>query len=94
MVVGKHGIQTFEVVIVVLLLMLLLFDAMFLTSAHLLLLFNEWFVQLYLNASFAYLYEDHEVPLHGICLTNHINVICMSSKFKTFFDKVAISNTQ
>jgi hypothetical protein len=34
MVVGKHGIQTFDVVVVVLLLLLLLFDVFVLTSAH------------------------------------------------------------
>ena len=77
MVVHKHGMQTFEVVVVVLLLMLLLLDALSPTCAHPLLIFSKWFVQLYLNVNFAYLYEDHEVPLHGLCLTNHINAVSM-----------------
>ena len=51
MVVGEHGIHTFEVVVVVLLL-LLSFDIFVLTSAHPLLFVDMWFVQMYLNVSF------------------------------------------
>ena len=42
MVVGEHGIQTFEVVVVVLLLLLLLCDDFVPTSAHPLLFLNKW----------------------------------------------------
>ena len=51
MVVGKHGIQTFEVVIIVLLLLLLSFDVFVPTSAHTFLVMDKWFVQIYLNVS-------------------------------------------
>ena len=47
MVVGKHGIQTFKVVVVVLLLLLLSFDSFIPTSAHSLLFLDKWFVQIY-----------------------------------------------
>ena len=44
MVVGEHGIQTFEVMIIVLLLLLLSFDDVFVpTSAHPLLFMDNWF---------------------------------------------------
>jgi hypothetical protein len=43
---GKHGRQTFEVVVV-----MLLFDVFVPTSAHLLLLLDKWFVQIYLNVN-------------------------------------------
>ena len=46
--VGKHGIQTFKVVVVVLLLWLLSFDVFVPRSTHPLLLFDNWFVQMYL----------------------------------------------
>ena len=49
MVVGNHGIQTFEVVVVVWLFLLLSFDVFVPISAHPLLFFNKWFVQIYLN---------------------------------------------
>ena len=45
MMVGEHGIQTFEVVVVVLLLLLLSFDVFVLTSAHSLLFLDKWFVK-------------------------------------------------
>ena len=45
MVVGEHGIQAFEVVVV------LLFDTSVPTSAQPLLFSNQWFVQIYLNVS-------------------------------------------
>ena len=51
MMVGKHGIQTFEVVVVVLLLLLLSFDVFVPTCAHPLLFLDEWFVHIYLNAN-------------------------------------------
>ena len=41
MVVGKHGIQTFEVVVVMLLLILLSCDILVSTSAHFLSFFNQ-----------------------------------------------------
>lgn len=48
MVVEKHGIQTFIVVVVVLLLLLLSVDVFVpVLSAHPLLLFNKWLVQIY-----------------------------------------------
>ena len=46
LVVGKHGIHTFKVVVVVLL-PLLLFDVFVPTSAHSLLFLAKWFVQIY-----------------------------------------------
>jgi hypothetical protein len=46
MVVGKHGIQTFEILVVVL---LVLFDVFVLTSAHPLLFLVKSFVQIYLS---------------------------------------------
>ena len=49
--VGKHGLQTFEVVVVVLLLWLLLFNIFVSTSVHPLLYLDMWFVQIYLNVS-------------------------------------------
>jgi hypothetical protein len=42
MMVGEHGIQTFEVVVVVLLLLMLLFDVFVPTSAHPLLFLEKW----------------------------------------------------
>ena len=54
MVVGKHGIQTFKVVVVVLLLLLLSFDVFVPTSAHPLLFLDKWFVQIYLNVNSIY----------------------------------------
>ena len=45
MVVGKHGIQTFKVVVVTLLLLLLSFDIFILTNVHPLIFLNTWFVQ-------------------------------------------------
>jgi hypothetical protein len=53
--VGKHAIQTFEVVVDVLLLLLLSFDVFGPTSAHSLLFLDKWFVQIYLNA----------IPIHN-----------------------------
>ena len=50
-VVGKHKIQTFEIVVVVLLLLLLLFDVFVPTSAHPLLRLDKWSVQIHLNVS-------------------------------------------
>jgi hypothetical protein len=52
MMVGEHGIQTFKVVVIVLLLLLLLFDVFVPTSAHSLLFFDKWFVQIYLNVNY------------------------------------------
>jgi hypothetical protein len=52
MMVTKHGIQTFKVVIVVLLLLLMPIDVFVPTSAHLLLIMHKWFVQMYLNVHF------------------------------------------
>jgi hypothetical protein len=52
--VGKHRIQTFEVAVVVLLRLLLSFDGFVPTSAHLLLVLDKWFVQIYLNVSYLY----------------------------------------
>ena len=49
MVVNKHGIQTFEVVIVVFLLLLLCFHVFVLTSTHPLLILDKWFNQIYLK---------------------------------------------
>ena len=51
MVGGKHGIQTFNIVVVVLLLLMLLFDVFVFKNAHPLLFLNKWFVQIYLNIS-------------------------------------------
>ena len=52
MVVGKHEIQTFKVVVVVLLFLLLSFDVVFVpTNGPHLLFLDKWFVQLYLNVS-------------------------------------------
>ena len=47
MVVGEHGIQTFEGVIVVLLLFMLSFDVFVPTSSHPSLFSIKWFVQIY-----------------------------------------------
>ena len=47
--VGEHGIQTFEVVVVV-----LLFDVFVPTSAHPLLFLDKWVVQICLYVSFLY----------------------------------------
>ena len=59
MVVGEHGIQTFEVVVVVLSLLLLLsFDVFVPTSAHPLLFVDKWFVQIYLNVNFTVISLD------------------------------------
>jgi hypothetical protein len=52
MVVGKHEVQTFEVVVVVLLFLLLSFDVFVPASAQPWLDLNKWFVQIYLNVSF------------------------------------------
>ena len=41
MVVGKHGLQTFEVVVIVLLLLLMLFDVFVPAGAHSLLFLNK-----------------------------------------------------
>jgi hypothetical protein len=49
--VGKHRIQTFNVVVVMLILLLLL-HVFIPTSAHPLLYLNKWFVQKYVNISF------------------------------------------
>ena len=49
MVVGKHGIQTFKVMVVVVLLLLLSFNVFVPTSAHPLLPLDNWFVQIYKN---------------------------------------------
>jgi hypothetical protein len=49
MVVGKHRIQTFEVVVGVLLLFLLSLDVFVPTSAHPLLFLDKWIVQIYLD---------------------------------------------
>ena len=51
MMVGKRGIQTFEVVVVMLLLLLLVFDGFVPTSAHRSLIVNKWVVQIYLDGS-------------------------------------------
>jgi hypothetical protein len=52
LVVGKFGIQIFEVMIVVLLLLMLSFDLFVSTSAHsTLIIFGQVVVQIYLNAS-------------------------------------------
>ena len=48
--VGKHGIQTFKVMVVVLLLFLSSFDVFVLTDAHPLLILGMWFVQIYLTS--------------------------------------------
>jgi hypothetical protein len=47
--VGKHGIQIREVVVVMSLLLLLSFDIFVPTSAHLLLFLDKWFPQISLN---------------------------------------------
>ena len=49
MLVGEHGIQTFEFVIVVMLLLMLSFDVVVLTSAHPLSILDKWFAQIYLQ---------------------------------------------
>ena len=49
MVVGEHGIQTFEGEVVVLFLLLLSIDVLVPTSAHPLLFLNKTFVQIYYN---------------------------------------------
>ena len=51
MLVGKHGIHAFEVVVVVLLFFLLLFDVFVPTSVNPLLILDKPFVQIYLNVS-------------------------------------------
>ena len=53
MMVGKHGIQTFEVVLVMLMLFQLLLDVFVPISAHSLfsLLLGKWFVQILLNVN-------------------------------------------
>ena len=51
MMVGEHGIQTFEVVIVVLLLLLLSYDVFVPISALPLLTFGQVVVQIYINVS-------------------------------------------
>ena len=51
MVVDKHGMQTFEVVVVVLWILLLSFDVFVPANAHPLIFLNKWFVQIYLNAN-------------------------------------------
>ena len=51
MMVGKHGIQTIEVVVVVLLLSLLSFEVFVPTSAHPLLFLDKHFVQIYLDVN-------------------------------------------
>jgi len=51
MVVGKHGIQTFEAGVVLLLLLLLLFDV-FGPHKCTLLFLDKWFVQIYLNVDY------------------------------------------
>ena len=51
MVVGQHGMQTFEIVVIVLLLLLLSFDVFVPASAHHLLFLDKWFVQTYLNVN-------------------------------------------
>jgi hypothetical protein len=53
MVVGRHGIQTCEVVVVALLLLLLsLFDVFVPVSAHPLLFLEKWYVQIYLSVGY------------------------------------------
>jgi hypothetical protein len=49
LVVGKHEIQTFEVVVVVLLFLLLSFGVFVPTNAHPLVFIDKWFAQIYLN---------------------------------------------
>jgi hypothetical protein len=52
MMVGEHGIQTFEVVIIVLLLLLLSFDDIFVpTSAHPLLFLDNGFPRIYFHVN-------------------------------------------
>ena len=51
MVLGEHGIQTFEVVVVVSLFLLLYFVVFVFASAHPLLNLDKWFVHIYLNAT-------------------------------------------
>ena len=52
MMVGRHGIQTCEVVVVVLLLLFMLFDVFVPTSAHPLLFLEKWSVQIYLSVGY------------------------------------------
>jgi hypothetical protein len=59
MVVGKNGIQTFEVVIVVVLLLLMLsYDALVPISAHPFSFFNKRLLQIYLNDGLAHTQYD------------------------------------
>ena len=51
LVVGENGTQAFEVVVVGLLLLMLLLDVFVPLSAHPILFFDKWFVQIYLNVS-------------------------------------------
>ena len=65
MMVGEHGIQTFEFVVVVLLLLLILNDLFvcffiyFFISVHPLLFMDKWFVQICLNVKFILDIDDH-----------------------------------
>ena len=59
MVVGKHGICTFKVVVVVLLLWSLTFDVFVSTSARPFLFWDKWFVGLYLNVSLTSTLKDY-----------------------------------
>ena len=58
MVVDKHGIQTFEILVVVLLRLLKLFDVFVPTSAHPLLFLNMLFIQIYLNVNYTIMVQD------------------------------------
>jgi hypothetical protein len=49
MVVGEHGIQTFEPIIVMLLFCVIVIWCFYPTSAHSLSCLDKWFVQIYLN---------------------------------------------
>ena len=51
LVVGKHGIQTFKVVVVVLLYLLLTSDIFVPTNTHPLLFLDKWFVQIDVNVN-------------------------------------------
>ena len=60
MMVDRHGIQTFEVMIVMLLVLLLSSDAFLFPSAHPLLFIDKRFVQIiYLNANFVQYHHVH-----------------------------------
>ena len=69
MVVGKHGTQTFKVLIVLLLLLLLSFDVFVLTNAYLLLVLIKWFVQIYLKYQFIFCGPPNKVVIFGIIYT-------------------------